>query len=70
VVIVRVPKELKEKMSRVQEDWANYLRSMIEPRVKEQEMFEASRRVDEIRSKTTRDTHHAAESVSEDRDQT
>jgi hypothetical protein len=33
-------------------------------------MFEASRRVDEIRSKTTRDTYRAAESVREDRDQT
>lgn len=69
VVSVRVPKELKEKMSRVQEDWANYLRRMIERRVREQEMFEASRRVDEIRSKTTRGTYHAAESVREDRDQ-
>jgi len=69
VVSVRVPKELKEKMSRVQEDWANYLRRMIERRVREQEMFEASRRVDEIRSKTTRGRYHAAESVREDRDQ-
>jgi hypothetical protein len=70
VVSVRVPKELKEKMSRVQEDWASYPRLMIERRVKEQEMLEASRRVYEIRSKTTRGTYHAAESVREDRYQT
>ena len=42
---------------------------ILERRVREQEMFEASRRVDEIRSKTTRGTYHAAESVREDRDQ-
>jgi len=53
----------------VQEDWASYLRRMIERRVKEQEMFEASRRVDEIRSKTTGGTYQAAESLSEDLDQ-
>lgn len=42
---------------------------ILERRVREQEMFEASMRVDEIRSKTTRGTYHAAESVREDRDQ-
>ena len=38
---------------------------IIERRVREQEMFEASMRVDEIRSKTTRGTYRAAESVRE-----
>ena len=41
----------------------------LERRVREQEIFEASRRIDETRSKTTRRTYHAAESVREDRDQ-
>ena len=68
VVSVRVPKELKEKMSRVQEDWASYLRRMIEHRIHQHEIFEASRRIDEIRSKTTRGTYRAAESVREARD--
>jgi hypothetical protein len=68
VVSVRISKELKEKMSRVQEDWASYLRHMIERRVHQHEMLEASRRIDEIRSKTVRGTYQAAESVRRDRD--
>jgi hypothetical protein len=68
VVSVRVPKELKEKMSRVQEDWAGYLRQMIERRIHQHEILEASRRIDEIRSKTTRGAYLAAESVRRDRD--
>jgi predicted DNA-binding protein len=68
VVSVRVPKELKEKMRRVQEDWASYLRRMIERRVKEQEMLGASRRIDEIRSKTRKGAYNAAKTIREDRD--
>jgi predicted DNA-binding protein len=68
VVSVRIPKELKEKMSRVQEDWASYLRHMIERRIHQQEMLEASKRIDQIRSKTTRGTYNAAESMRRDRD--
>ena len=69
VVSVRVPKELKEKMNRIQEDWANYLRRMIERRIHQHEMLEASKRIDEIRSKTVNGIHHAAESLRRDRDQ-
>ena len=69
VVSVRVPKELKEKMRRVQEDWASYLRRMIERRVKEQEMLGASTRIDEIRSKTRKGAYNAAKTIREDRDQ-
>ena len=55
-------------MERVQEDWASYLRRMIERRVKEQEMLEASKRIDEIRLKTTKGAYNAARSVIRDRD--
>lgn len=68
VVSVRVSRELKEKMARIQEDWASLLRRTIERRVKEQEVLEASRTIDEIRSKTRVGAYNAAKSVREDRD--
>jgi hypothetical protein len=55
-------------MERVREDWASYLRRMIERRVKEQEMLDASKRIDEIRLKTTKGAYNAARSVRRDRD--
>jgi hypothetical protein len=70
VVSVRVPRDLKQKMSRVQEDWASYLRRMIERRVKEQEMVQASRTIDEIRSRTRKGACEAAKSIRMDRDRT
>jgi len=68
VISVRVPKSLKERMSRVQENWADYLRRMIERRIKEHEMVEASRAIDKIRLKTMEGTYDAAKSIREDRD--
>jgi len=68
VVSVRVPRDLKEKMSRVQEDWASYLRRMIERRIKKQEMLQASKTIDEIRSRTKRGAYEAAKSIRMDRD--
>jgi hypothetical protein len=66
VVSVRVPKELKEKMSRVKEDWASHTRHMIE-------VGSTSARCSKPRGESTRYSmrgrYHAAESVSEDRDQ-
>jgi hypothetical protein len=70
VVSVRVPRDLKEKMSRVQEDWASYLRRMIERRIKKQEMLQASKTIDEIRSRTKKGTYEAAKSIRMDRDRT
>jgi len=70
VVSVRVPRDLKEKMSRVQEDWASYLRRMIERRIKEQEMLQASKTIDDIRSRTRKGAYDAAKSTRMDRDHT
>jgi len=70
VVSVRVPRELKEKMSRIQEDWASYLRRMIERRIKEQEMLQASRTIDDIRSRSRKGAYEAAKSIRMDRDRT
>lgn len=63
-----MPKDLKQKMSRLHEDWADYIRQMIERRVREHEVLEASRKIDEIRAKTREGAYHAAKSVREDRD--
>jgi len=57
-------------MSRVQEDWASYLRRMIERRIKKQEMLQASKTIDEIRSRTKKGTYEAAKSIRMDRDRT
>jgi flagellar biosynthesis regulator FlbT len=55
-------------MEKVHEDWASYLRRMIERRVKEQEVLEASKKIDEIRSKAADGAYRAARSIREDRD--
>lgn len=68
VISVRVPKDLKQKMSRLQVNWADYIRQMIERRIREHEVLEASRKIDEIRAKTREGAYHAAKSVREDRD--
>lgn len=68
VISVRVPRDLKEKMSRTDEDWAEYIRHMIERRILESEMLNASRRIDEIRSKTRKGSYQAARTVRKDRE--
>jgi hypothetical protein len=57
-------------MKKVQEDWASYLRRMIERRVKMEEIIEASKQIDEIRLKTRKGAYDAAKSIREDRDRT
>jgi len=68
VVSVRVPKDLKEKMSKIQENWGDYLRRMIERRIKEEEIIKASETIDNIRSKTERNVYDTAKTIREDRD--
>jgi flagellar biosynthesis regulator FlbT len=54
-------------MSKVRENWADYIQRMIERRIKEHEILEASRRIDEIRSKTRMNVYHATNTIREDR---
>ncbi len=68
VVSVRIPKELKDRMNRLQEDWASYLRRMIEHRIRQHERMEASRLIDSIRAKTKEGRYTAAKTIREDRD--
>ena len=68
MVSVRIPKELKERMNRLQEDWPEYLRRMIEYRIKQHERMEASKDIDSIRAKTKEGRYNAARTIREDRD--
>ena len=68
VVSVRIPKELKDRMSRLQEDWPDYLRRMIEHRIRQRERMEASKVIDGVRAKTKEGRYKAAKTVREDRD--
>lgn len=52
VVSIRVPKDLKEEMQRLDVDWAEYLRAAIEERVRNERMIRACREMDELRKKT------------------
>lgn len=52
VVSIRVPKELREEMRRLDVNWAEYLRSSIEERVKRERVKRACREMDEVRDKT------------------
>ena len=69
MVSVRVTKELKDQMNRVREDWAEYLRRMIEHRIRQYDRMEASRTIDEIRSKTEAGRYSAAQAIRKDRDE-
>lgn len=70
IVSLRVPRDLKEKMSKVKEDWASYLRLMIEQRIRKDQMVEASATIDRIRWKTKRGEYSTVRSIREDRDRT
>jgi len=70
VVSIRVPKKLKEEMKKVNVNWSKYLRSVIEEKIRQIKMGEASRRIDEIRNKTAMGVFSAAKSIREDRDKT
>ena len=68
VVSVRIPKEMKDRMNKLQEDWASYLRRMIEHRIRQHERMEASKIIDNIRAKTKEGRYSAARTIREDRD--
>jgi len=52
VVSIRVPKDLREEMSKLDLDWADYLRAAIEEKVKAEKMKRACKIIDELREKT------------------
>jgi len=52
VFSIRIPKELKEEMSKLGLDWGDYIRGAIEEKVKAEKMSRASSVMDELREKT------------------
>jgi hypothetical protein len=68
VVSVRIPKELKEEMGKLDFDWAVYLRAVIEERVKAEKMRRASKVMDELREKTKGVKFDSARVIREARD--
>jgi predicted DNA-binding protein len=54
VVSIRVSKELKEEMRRLDLDWSQYIRDVIEHRVRLEKSKQACYRMDEIRKKTAK----------------
>lgn len=68
VFSIRIPKELKEEMSKLDFDWGEYLRGAIEEKVKAEKMSRASRAMDELRKKTTNVKFDSAKVIREERD--
>jgi hypothetical protein len=68
VVSVRIPKELKEEMTKLDLDWAGYLRGVIEEKVKAERMRRASAVMDELREKTKGVKFDSAKVIREARD--
>lgn len=65
---IRIPKEVKEKMKDIDIDWPDYLRKVIENKIKEANRKKAAASMDRIRSKTKPGSFDSTRSVREDRD--
>ena len=68
VICVRIPKELKEEMRKIDINWSEYIRDSIKEKIREIRMIEASKKIDEIRAKTIQGKFNAAKSIRKDRD--
>lgn len=49
IITVKVPNELKKKMTQVDINWSQYIRECVQKKIDEQKMKEASAKLDEIR---------------------
>ena len=52
VVTVRVPRELKDEMKRIDINWSQYIRDSIQKKIDEQRVKDASDKLDRIRART------------------
>lgn len=52
VISIRIPRELKEKMKKVDIDWASFIRGVVEEKVREERKKSAKKLMDESRRKT------------------
>jgi predicted DNA-binding protein len=66
---VKVPKEMKERMDKLEVNWSEYIRKSIEEKIRQDEVNKASRKLDEIRSKTKKvSTEELVSWIREDRE--
>jgi predicted DNA-binding protein len=69
VITVKVPKEMKERMDKLEVNWSEYIRKSIEEKIRQDEVNKASRKLDEIRSKTKKvSTEELVSWIREDRE--
>jgi len=67
VVVVRIPRDLKEKMREVDINWSEEIRAFIRRRIKEYELRSSLREIRE-RAKKRRVSVDSARLIREDRD--
>jgi hypothetical protein len=69
VITVKVPGELKKKMKQVKVNWSQYIRECVQNKIEQQDMMEASAKLDEIRRRTKpTSTEEIVSWIREDRD--
>jgi hypothetical protein len=69
VITVKVPNEMKKKMKKVKVNWSQYIRECIQNKIYQQDMIEASEKLEEIRKRTkTTSTEEIVSWIREDRD--
>ena len=68
MITVRVPKELKEEMMRVNVNWPEYIRKAIKEEIRRIKRLEASKEIDRIREKTKYGLFDSVKSIREDRE--
>jgi len=68
VISIRVPKELKEEMRRLDINWAEYIRNLIEEKVQLEKIRRACQNIDKIRQKTVGVKFDSVSAIREARD--
>ena len=68
VFSIRIPKELKDEMGKLDLDWTTYLRAVIEEKVKTEKVRRASNVMDELREKTRGVQFDSVKAIREARD--
>ncbi|AIF82308.1 hypothetical protein NTE_00226 [Candidatus Nitrososphaera evergladensis SR1] len=65
---VRLPEETREKMKEIDIDWAEYIRTAIEAKIRELQRKKAADSMDKIRERTKYGEFDSTKSIREDRD--
>ncbi len=70
LVVIRVPKKLKEEMKKININWSEYLRRQIEERIRKEKLKKLWKEIEEIKNKIppspTKD--FSVKSIREDRE--